>query len=246
MGISSSGRDSHEVFATTRWSVVLGAGGHFSRIDARAALTMLCETYWAPLYAYLRRDGVAPSDAADTVQGFFTLLLERDDLARVHPERGRFRSFLLASLKHFQANERDKQAALKRGGGAVVLSIDVQAAEDRYRVEPVDRWTPEMHFDRCWALAVLERAQEVLRRRYTVARNEQRFDVLLPYLAGKQAESYQDAAAALGMTEGAVKTTVHRMRREYGELIRAEVAQTVASATDVDGEIGALFEALRG
>ena len=241
----SSGRDSHKVFATTRWSVVLGAGGNVSRVDARTAMTTLCETYWPPLYAYLRRNGALPADAADTVQGFFSLLLERDDLARVHPERGRFRSFLLASFKNFQANQRDRQAAAKRGGRDVVLSIDVDAAEDQYKLEPADQRTPESLFERAWALAVLDRAQQQLGERYKATGNEQRFDVLLPYLAGKQTESYQDAAAVLGMTEGAVKTAVHRMRREYGDLIRSEVAQTVASAADIDGEIGALFEALR-
>jgi RNA polymerase sigma-70 factor (ECF subfamily) len=240
-----SGRDSHKVFATTRWSVVLGAGGNVSRVDARAALTTLCETYWAPLYAYLRRNGATPADAADTVQGFFELLLERDDLARVHSQRGRFRSFLLASLKNFQANERDRQATAKRGGRAVALSIDVAAAEDQYKLAPADQRTPESLFERAWALAVLEQAQQRLLERYEANGQEQRFDVLLPYLAGKQAASYQDAAAALGMTEGAVKTAVHRMRREFGDLIRAEVTQTVASAADIDGEIEALFEALR-
>jgi RNA polymerase sigma-70 factor (ECF subfamily) len=224
--------------------MVLGAGGQISRVDARQALTTLCEVYWPPLYAYLRRNGSSPADAADTVQGFFALLLERDDLAQVRAERGRFRSFLLASLKHFQANERDRVAALKRGGGASIVSIDAQQAEDRYKAEPVDRQTPETLFDRYWALTVLERAQSKLRDRYRDVGNEKRFDVLLSYVAGSQAESYRDAAAELGMTEGAVKTAVHRMRRDYGELIRAEVADTVASS-DLDSEIAALFEALR-
>jgi DNA-directed RNA polymerase specialized sigma24 family protein len=243
--ISPPRRDSNESFATTRWSMVLGAGGQISRMDARDALAALCDTYWAPLYAYLRRNGSSAADAADTVQGFFALLLERADLAQVSPELGRFRSFLLASLKHFQANERDKQAALKRGGGRVILSFDAQVAENRYKMEPADRQTPEGLFDRQWALTVLERAQGHLRDRYQAAANIRRFDVLLPYLAGKQSESYRDAAAVLGMSEGAVKTAVHRMRKEFGDLIRAEVTQTVASAAEVEGEIGALFEALR-
>jgi len=239
----SSCRDSDQRFATTRWSMVLGAGGQISRVDARAALAALCETYWPPLFAYLRRNGASPADAADTVQGFFALLLERDDLARVRAERGRFRSFLLASIKHFQANERDKLAALKRGGGQNVLSIDVEAAEDRYKAEPVDRQTPEKLFDRCWALTILESAQSRLRDRYEKMGHGKRFDVLLPYLAGTRSESYREVAAALDLTEGAVKTAIHRMRKEYGELVRAEVAETVAG-DDLDGEIGALFEAL--
>lgn len=245
MAIPASSRESNERFATTRWSLVLGAGGQVSRVDARAALAALCETYWAPLYAYLRRNRFPPADAADTVQGFFALLLERDDLALVHPDRGRFRSFLLASLKHFQANERDKRAALKRGGGHLVLSLDVQAAEVQYRIEPVDCRTPEALFDRCWALTVLDRTKAQLRDSYRAAGKLIRFDVLLPYLGGERTDSYQAAAAALEMTEGAVKTAVHRMRKEYRDLIRTEIAQTVASAEDIDGEIAALFEALR-
>jgi RNA polymerase sigma-70 factor (ECF subfamily) len=180
------------------------------------------------------------------VQGFFSLLLERNDLARVHPERGRFRSFLLASLKHFQANERDKQAALKRGGGRPALSLDVQAVEDQYRIEPADNRTPEAVFDRCWAMTVLDRTKARLRDSYQQAGKLQRFESLLPYLSGERAESYHQAAAALAMTEAAVKTAVHRLRREYGELIRAEIAQTVASPEEIENEIGALFEALRG
>ena len=242
----ASNPKSNERFATTHWSMVLGAGGRISRVDARAALAALCEIYWAPLYAYLRRNGSSPADAADTVQGFFALVLERDDLARVHPERGRFRSFLLASLKHFQANEWDKQAALKRGGGRKPLSLDVQAAEGRYSVEPVDRRTPELLFDRCWALTVLERTMAQLREVYEKAGKAHRFDVLSSHLTGEHAESYGAAASKLAMSEGAVKVAVHRMRREYRALIRAEIAQTVASEEEIDGEIAALFEALRG
>lgn len=239
-------RPSNEHFATTQWSIVLGAGGRISRVDARAALSALCETYWAPLYAYLRRNGLPPADAADTVQGFFALLLERDDLAGVHPERGRFRSFLLASLKHFQANERDREAALKRGGGRAALSLDVQSAEERYKIEPVDRRTPEALFDRSWALTVLDRARENLRESYETPDQVKRFDALWPCLTQEETSSYREVAADLGISEGAVKTAVHRMRREYRDRIRAEIAQTVASAAEIDGEIAALFEALRG
>lgn len=243
---SASNRPSNERFATTRWSIVLGAGGRANRTEVRRALATLCETYWPPLYAFLRRSGSSPADAEDTVQGFFSLLLERDDLVELRPERGRFRSFLLASLKHYRANERDKEAALKRGGGRQKLSLDAASAEARYCVEPAERRTPESLFDYCWAQTVLENTMAQLRASYQAAGKAERFAVLLPHLAGDQAESYRKAAAKLGMTEGAVKVAVHRMRREYRELIRAEIAQTVASEEEIDGEIVALFEALRG
>jgi RNA polymerase sigma factor (sigma-70 family) len=237
--------ESGERFATTRWSIVLGAGGQVSRVDARAALASLCEMYWPPLYAYLRRSGSSRADAEDLVQGLFSELLARDDFAQVRPERGRFRSFLLASLKHYQANERDKQRAQKRGGNRAILSLDVASAEDRYVIEPADHRTPESVFDRSWALAVLKQAQARLRDSYRAAGKSNRYDALSPYLAGEHAESYRDAAAALGMTESAVKVAVHRMRREFRDLIRQEIAQTVASPDEIDDEVRALFDALR-
>jgi DNA-directed RNA polymerase specialized sigma24 family protein len=233
-------------FATTRWSVVLGAGGQISRIDARRALADLCETYWPPLYAYLRRNGSSAADAEDAVQGFFALLLERGDFARVQPERGRFRSFLLASLKHYQSNVRDREAAVKRGGGRPILSLDVHAAENQYNTEPVDHRTPESLFDYRWARTVLDRTWAQLRNTYETAGRSERFDALSPYLAGHDQVPYAQAGAALAMTEGAVKVAVHRMRREFRDLLRAEIAQTVASADDIDREIASLFEALSG
>jgi DNA-directed RNA polymerase specialized sigma24 family protein len=238
-------RESNERFATTRWSMVLGAGGRISRVDARAALEILCETYWPPLYAYLRRCGTAPADAADTVQGFFALLLEREDLATVHPDRGRFRSFLLASLKHFEANKRDIAKALKRGGGRTLLALDVEAAENQYTIEAIDPRTAESLYNRQWALTVLERAKSRLRESYVAAGKLERFDVLLPQLAGDTGKSYHHVAGLLGITEGAVKTAVHRLRREYGDAVRAEIAQTVNSPEDIEPEVAALFDALR-
>jgi DNA-directed RNA polymerase specialized sigma24 family protein len=238
-------RESNERFATTRWSMVLGAGGRISRVDARAALENLCEMYWPPLYAYLRRSGATPADAADTVQGFFALLLEREDLATVHPDRGRFRSFLLVSLKHFQANERDKAKALKRGGGRTLLALDVEAAESQYTIEAADPRTAESIYDRQWALTVLDRAKSRLRETYAAADKLERFDILLPHLTGDACDSYQNVATALGMTEGAVKTAAHRLRREYGDAVRAEIAQTVNSPEEIESEVTALFEALR-
>jgi DNA-directed RNA polymerase specialized sigma24 family protein len=245
VALPDSVRRSHEHFASTRWSIVLGAGGQISRVDARQALAALCQTYWGPLYAYLRRTGSSPADAEDTVQGFFGLLLERDDFARVHPQRGRFRSYLLAALKHYLANERDKQAAQKRGGGRIALSLDLHAAEDRYKIEPIDNRTPDALFDRYWALTVLERTTSQLRESYTAANKLDKFEILSKYLAGEHAISYQQAASQLRMSEGAVKAAVHRLRKEYGRLLRAEIAQTLPAADNVDDEIQALFEALR-
>ena len=225
--------------------MVLGAGGQDNRVDARAALSALCETYWAPLYAYLRRSGCTVADAEDCVQGFLASLLERDDLARVHPQRGRFRSFLLASLKHFQSNQRDRARAQKRGGGRNTVSLDIGSAEQRFTIEPADRWSPDALFDRAWALMVLERARFQLSKAYSDAGKAERFVALSPYLAGERSISYKDAAETLGTTEGAVKVLVHRLRKEFRKVLRDEIAQTVASVDDIDTEIDALFEALR-
>ena len=245
MTLGSSQPSSQERFATTRWSVVLGAGGQISRVDARQALAALCETYWGPLYAYLRRTGRSPADAEDIVQGFFQLLLERNDFAGVSPQRGRFRSYLLAALKHYLANERDKQAAKKRGGGRLVISLDRQSAEERYQIDPADHNTPDALFDRDWALAVLDRTTDRLRKQYEQEGKAQRFEALSPYLTGECASSYRQAASKLGLSEGAVKAAVHRLRREYGRLLRDETAQTLPAEEDVQDEIRALFEALR-
>lgn len=232
-------------FATTRWSVVLGAGGRISRVDARAALEELCQTYWPPLYAYLRRHGCSPAEAEDTVQGFFALLLERDDLAGVHPDRGRFRSFLLASLKHFLSNQRDRERAVKRGGGRRPIPLDVSSVERCYTHEPTETRTPEAVFDRSWALTLLQRVQTQLRDAYRDAGKAQRFDVLSPYLTGEPTSAYRDAAQRLEVSEGAVKVAVHRLRQDFREMLRSEIAQTVASAEEIEDEIRDLFEVLR-
>lgn len=231
-------------FATTQWSVVLSAGKD-STPKSRAALSALCATYWPPLYAYLRRTGCSREVAEDTVQGFFALLLEREDLRTVSPERGRFRSFLLASLKHFLANERDRERALKRGGGRTVVSINAEDAEQRLANEPADRRTPETAFDREWALTLLERIHEQLRDEHAAAGKQERYDRLRPLLTGDGSSSLREAAAALGLSEGATKVAVHRLRQRFGELLRAEILQTVATPDEVDEEVRALFEALR-
>jgi RNA polymerase sigma-70 factor (ECF subfamily) len=231
-------------FATTQWSIVLAAGRN-STPYAQAALGALCQLYWRPLYSFLRRTGCSPEEAEDVVQGFFARLLERGDLAQVSPERGRFRSFLLAAIKHFLANERDRARAVRRGGGRTTFSLDVAAAESRYAAEASDARTPEAVFDRHWALTLLARAQERLRDEFAAGGKRERFEQLHPLLHGDSGGSYREAAAALGLSENAVMVAVHRLRQRFRELLREEIAQTLAGPEQIDEEIRDLFAALR-
>lgn len=231
-------------FSTTHWSVVLAAGGR-DTARAREALERLCRIYWYPLYAYLRRRGHATEDAQDLIQGFFTRLLETRGLETVAPERGRFRSFLIAALNHFVSNRRDWDRAQKRGGGQRLLPIELETAEGRYQLEPPDPTTPEVLFERRWALTLLERILGGLRDEMTRAGKERLFDALKIYLTGEMPEqSYAEAGTALGLSEGAVKVAVHRLRRRYRDLLREEIAQTVSTADEVDDEIRYLWAAL--
>jgi DNA-directed RNA polymerase specialized sigma24 family protein len=221
-------------FATTQWNVVLTARDG-SDTQARRALAALCESYWYPLYAYIRRRGHSADEAADFTQAFFADLLSRDFLGGIDQSKGRFRSFLLASLGHFLSRERDKATALKKGGGLRPVSLDTREAEDRYRLEPADRRTPEMVFERRWGLIVLERTMERLRAEF--ADQADRFERLRPSLTGAEPGQYQDIASELGMTETAVKAAVHRLRQRYGRLLRDEIAETVADPAEVDDEV---------
>ena len=231
-------------FATTHWSVVLAAG-RTSSPDSRRALTTLCETYWYPSYAYVRRRGYAREEAQDLTQEFFLGLLEKDVLRAADPERGRFRSFLLGSLKNFLANEWRDARAKKRGGGRVPLSLDFRSAEDQYALEPGHELTPEKIYERRWALTLLERSLSKLREEFTRAGKSDLFDQLKVFLGGEgQRVSYKEIAEKLAMTEGAVKVSVHRLRRRCRELLRAEIAQTVAGPEEVDEELRHLFSAL--
>jgi RNA polymerase sigma factor (sigma-70 family) len=231
-------------FATTRWSVILAAGDSAST-QHEPALAALCQTYWFPLYAYLRRRGYDSHQAEDYTQGFFAGILERKGLQRADPKYGKFRSFLLACLKNFLADEWDRAQARKRGGDKKVLSLDFDAAASRYDREPAHGLSPEKLFERSWALTVLTRAMDRLRTEFTALDKQQLFDRLKVYLsAEKEAISYRDVAAELDMTEGAVKVAVHRLRRRYRELVRDEIAQTVATEAQVDEEIRDLFAAL--
>jgi RNA polymerase sigma-70 factor (ECF subfamily) len=226
--------------ATTRWSLILAAR-HPETPDGGAALAGICESYWYPVYAFIRRQGYHADEAGDLTQAFFARLIEKEYLRQATPARGRFRSFLFASVRHFLSNERDRARALKRGGVQGPVSLDLRDAEGRFRLEPADGITPERLFDRQWALALLER---VLARLDAELEGRGHFDRLKGFLTGDGAEDYHDAAAALGMSEGAVKVAVHRLRRRYRERVRREVARLVADPSLVDEEIRHLIRAL--
>jgi RNA polymerase sigma-70 factor (ECF subfamily) len=233
-------------FATTHWSVVLAARAS-DAVEAREALARLCEAYWYPLYAYIRRAGYCADMAQDLTQEFFARLLERDFLAAVDQDRGRFRSFLLAACRHFLANERDRERAQKRGGGRPVLSFHSRDAETRYSREPVDDLTPDRLFERRWALTLLDRVLGRLREEYCARGKGEQFDWLRTYLVGdRNALAYAEVARKLGTTPGAIKVLVHRLRQRYRELLHEEIAPTVETPEQVDEEIRQLFTALGG
>ncbi len=231
-------------FATTQWSQVLAARDG-SETEARAALAVLFEAYWYPLYAYVRRQGSSPEEAADLTQAFFAYFLEEDLLKTVEPSEGRFRSFLLATLKHFLSHEREKARALKRGGGQVGISLDAKLAESRYGYEPADNLTPDQVFERRWALVVLERSLEKLADKESSAGNGVRFEKLKPYLVGEEPHlPYREVAAELDLSEVAVRGAVHRLRQSFGQLLRDEIAMTVADPDQVDEEVRHLLVAV--
>lgn len=233
-------------FATTRWSQVLAAG-HADTRGSREALSRLCESYWYPLYVYVRRWGYDADQAQDLTQEFFARLLEKHYLQAADPSRGRFRSFLLASLKHFLANERDRAGAIKRGGRATILPLEIESAEGRYSLELPDEETPERIYERRWALTLLERTLARLSGEFEAVGKRTLFVRLEGYLTGEQETlPYADLAFDLGMSEGAVKVMIHRLRRRFGSLLREEVGDTVSTPAEVDDEIRDLFRALKG
>ena len=233
-------------FATTHWSVVLAAGERGSA-GAEEALARLCAEYWYPIFAFVRRQGHATEEARDLTQGFFARLIEKGDLAVADRSRGRFRSFLLTACQHFLSNERDRERALKRGGGRLPVPIDVAMAEGRYKRALAHSETPERLYDRQWCLTLLAQVLDDLRKDYADAGREAFFDRLKDYLvADGSAGTYKQAAGDLGMTAGAVKVAVHRMRRRYQEGLRRRVADTVESTQDIDEEIRHLLGAVSG
>lgn len=234
------------VFVTTRWSVVLSAG-HRSSPDSARALAELCRQYWYPLYAYIRRQGRSREDAEDLTQAFFARLLETNPLEGLAAAHGRFRAFLLAALKHFLANQWDRSQRQKRGGGAVHLSLDWEDADGRYHLEPADPAGPDHLFDREWALAVLGQVIARLSTECAAAGNGRLFEHTKGFLTlGAESRTYADAARALGMEEGTMRVAVHRLRRRYRDLLREELAGTLADPSMVDEELRSLLAALAG
>jgi RNA polymerase sigma factor (sigma-70 family) len=232
-----------DIFATTHWTVVLAAGQRSSPA-AQHALEELCKTYWFPLYAYIRRRGYAKADAEDLTQAFFARLLEKNFLANLDSEKGRFRAFLLAALKHFLANERDKARTQKRGGGEAPLSLDWQTADTKFQVAATNEPSPDKAFDREWALALLAKVIERLQEECAADGKARLFGQLKMFLTAGKAESAQrDVAAALGLEEGAVRVVVHRLRKRYRQLLRDEIAHTLSDPAMVDEELRALFGA---
>ena len=241
---SRQGSANRTAFPTTHWSAVLVAGQDGSP-QAEAALEDLAQAYWYPIYAFLRREGYATVEAQDLTQTFFARLIEKNYPAQADPAKGRFRSFLLLTLRHFLSDERERAGAAKRGGGSVLLSLDEERSEGRYRNEPADVDTPETLFERRWAETILERAKTRLAEEYAASGKQAIYQVLRDFQPGERRSlSYVEAARQLATTEGAVKALIHRMRSRHQELVRHEIAQTVASAEDVDDELRHLIAVL--
>jgi len=231
-------------FHTTQWSMVVAAGESDSP-GSRVALETLCETYWYPLYVYARRRGHDEDDARDLTQGFFAKLLEKNWVGDADPARGKFRTFMLTALKHYMLDEWDRQRAQKRGGGALPLSLDFDTAEDGFKLELPDDRTPEDVFDACWADTLMQQARERLRREMLEPGKEDRFERFEGFVTGEGKEvPYKEVAEEFGLSESAVKVAVYRMRRRFGEILRAEVADTVGDPADVEPEIRHLLALL--
>ncbi len=222
---------------TTNWSLVFAAGADDSA-TAREALSGLCEAYWYPVYALVRRYGHDPTDAEDLTQAYFARFLEKEWVKELRPEHGRFRSFLLVSVRNFLNNERDRERAVKRGGGRRLIELDGVSAERRYSLEPVESSTPETLFERAWAERVLARALERLRVETAEKEGAERFEMLKGHLTGDEAaESYGSLAEAWGVGASAVRVAVHRLRKRFGHLLRDEIAATVAEPIEVGEEL---------
>ena len=235
--------DQHHDFATTRWSLI-AAIGETSSTESRDALASLCEMYWYPLYAYVRRKGHQAAEAQDLTQAFFAELLEKDRFQAADQERGRFRSFLLASLNNFIANQWRRANAQKRGGGNTLLSIDVESGEARYRGEPSHEMTAERIFERRWAMTLLDQTMSRLSDEYVRSDKTGLFEELKGHLGQGPAAPYREVAERLGMSETAVKVAAHRMRKRCGQILREEIFHTVNDPDAVDSELQQLFAAV--
>ena len=238
-----SGQQGGAAFTTTHWSVVLEAQGESPA--AQEALEKLCRTYWRPIFAFLRRQGLRPDEAEDITQGFFAELLERRSLEAVRKEKGRLRSFLLGGLKYFLANEQRRAMAIKRGKGQRLIPLEEFRADDRIEMEPADPMTAEMIYERRWALTVLERVLSRLKDEYHSAGNAALFDSLKELLPDEPGSPSQaEIAARLGMTENAVRQAFYRFRQRYQALLREEIANTVATPGDIEDELRHLIAVL--
>jgi len=235
---------SRSSFRTTAWSVVLAAARNPTS-ESRNALASLCQTYWSPVYAFIRRNGHTRDQSEDLTQAFFALLMEKHFLRDVDRQRGRFRSFLLTAVKHFLANEWDRAHAVKRGGRHLHLTIDVLQAETWYAPAAVDDTTPERLFERRWALSLIDHVMTRLRAEYTAAGKGEQFDQLQMLLTpGEEDARYETVAAAMGVSAGALRMSVHRLRRKYRQVMRAEIAETVSTPEEIDQEIRFLLSVL--
>lgn len=228
-------------FATTLWSRVIRAGSS-SEPDGREALANLCGDYWGPLYHFARRKGHQPEDAQDLTQGFILSLLENNGIALANRDRGKFRTFLLSSFCHYLANDHRQNTAQKRGGGRVPISWEAEC-EEGFLLQASDRMTPELQYEKSWALALLDRVMQRLRAEYEKAGHLSLYEALQPFMSGAEGRpGYARLGTALGMSESAVTVAMHRMRRRYGELLREEIAQTVTSAQEVEDELRYLMQ----
>jgi len=240
---SAAGPNTGAQFPSTLWSMVRSAQDGQSTV----ALERLCRAYWSPLYAYVRRQGYSPEDAQDMTQEFFSRLLGDHSLASVHESKGRFRSFLLASIKHLLTNEWKRANRQKRGGGQKHFSLDAEIAEGRHHQEPLDQLDPEKVYEKRWAETLLQRVLDRLRGEWERKDMARDFDELKPFLVDKQAGgTFADAAAHAGVTEASLKWAVHKLRQRYRELVRDEIAQTVSTTEEIEDEIRYLFTVLAG
>ena len=244
IGPAAAGRNGGMAFATTHWSVVLTAQGQSPA--AQAALEKLCRTYWRPVYSFIRRQGIGPEEAEDITQGFFALLLERRDFDAVRREKGRLRSYLLTSLKHFLASARRREMTIKRGKGQRLVPLDELSEIERSQMEPADPLSPDRLYERRWALTLMEQVLRRLKDEYRDAGNAALFDSLKQLLPDDPgAPSRAEIASQLGMTDNALRQAFHRFRHRYQLLLREEISHTVAIASDVEDELRHLIAVLR-
>lgn len=231
-------------FPTTSWTLVIAAG-RAGEASSNAALIAMCERYWYPLYAFLRRKGYDAEQAEDLVQGFLLKVIENRYLQAADQDRGRFRSFLIAALQHFVSDQHDRDRAVKRGGRAQLISIDVEKGEQQFRAVSAvpDPHTPESLYEAEWAATLLDRVMDTLRQEWVTAGKARHFERLKPFLSGTANASYREAATQLGMSEANVKVTVHRLRKRFGQLLREEISITVAHPDQVEEELRFLLGA---